>query len=71
MKRSEILLKLQRFYSIKHIMVEQNYITPNEFMDQVLQLVEELGMSPPQYNQNEGSGEFGIPSYYVNEWELE
>ena len=47
MKRSEVLLKLQRYYSIKHVMVEQRYITPDEFMENILQLVEELGMLPP------------------------
>lgn len=47
MKRSEMLLKLQRYYGIKHVMVEEGYITPSEFMDNVLQLVEDLGMSPP------------------------
>jgi hypothetical protein len=47
MKRSEILIKLQRFYGIKHVMVEQGYISKDQFMDEVLQLVEELGMLPP------------------------
>lgn len=46
MKRSEVLLKLQRYYSIKHCMVESGHITKDEFMDHVLQLVEELGMVP-------------------------
>jgi hypothetical protein len=47
MKRSEALLTLQRYYSIKHCMVEANYITKDQFMDEVLTLVEELGMRPP------------------------
>ena len=47
MKRSQLLLKLQRFYTQKHVMVEQGYIDKNEFMDQVLQLAEDLGMMPP------------------------
>jgi hypothetical protein len=49
MKRSEVLLNLQRFYTQKHVMVEFKYTTKDEFMDQVLQLVEEMGMRPP-YN---------------------
>lgn len=47
MKRSEALLKLQRYYSIRHYMVEDNYISKDRFMDEVLQLIEELGMLPP------------------------
>ncbi len=47
MKRSELLIKLQRFYTQKHVMVEGGYITGNQFMDEVLTLVEELGMRPP------------------------
>jgi hypothetical protein len=47
MKREEALLKLQRYYSIRHVMVEQNYITPDDFMAEVLDLVEELGFQPP------------------------
>jgi hypothetical protein len=30
-------------------MVEFKYITKDEFMDQVLQLVEEMGMMPPRW----------------------
>ena len=48
MKRSEVLLKLQRYYSIKHYMVESGHITKDEFMDKVLKSVEELGMLPPE-----------------------
>lgn len=48
MKRSEMLVKLQRYYGFKHVMVEERYISPNEFMDKVLELVEELGMLPPR-----------------------
>jgi hypothetical protein len=55
MKRSEALLKLQRYYSIRHCMVEAKYITEDQFMDQVLQLVEELGMRPP-YDASQDDG---------------
>jgi len=64
MKRSEMLLKLQRYYGIKHCMVEAGYITPNEFMDSVLQLVEELGMRPPY----DASQDDGVDTF---EWEYE
>lgn len=47
MKRSEFLLKLQRYYGMRHCMVTERYISPNTFMDEVLELVEELGMLPP------------------------
>jgi hypothetical protein len=53
MKRSEVLIKLQRYYGIKHVMVEERYITPDEFMDNVLTLVEELGMLPPYHEKEE------------------
>jgi hypothetical protein len=72
MKRSEVLVKLQRYYGFKHVMVEENYITPNEFMDKVLELVEELGMVPPiledQSWKMAGNGEM---TYAVQEWETE
>jgi len=85
MKRSEVLLNLQRFYTQKHVMVEFKYITKDEFMDQVLQIVEEMGMLPPTYrfwnskNPND-LNDRGIPKDLqyssrngddVNEWEPE
>lgn len=85
MKRSELLLKLQRYYTQKHVMVEQGYITYQEFMDQVLQLTEELGMLPPTrvyWNSKnpESVNEKGVPKDLqidmfngreINEWEPE
>jgi hypothetical protein len=47
-----MLLRLERYYSIRHVMVEFNYITPKEFMDGVLEIVEELGMLPPPNPNN-------------------
>ena len=47
MKRSEMLLKFQRYYSTTHVMVENNYITSDQFMEGVLCLIEEMQMLPP------------------------
>lgn len=47
MKRSEMLLKLRRYYSIRHCMIEMGHVTANQFMEEVLTLVEQLGMLPP------------------------
>jgi hypothetical protein len=37
----------------------------------ILDRLEDLGMLPPEYNVNEGSGAYKIPSYYINDWESE
>lgn len=37
----------------------------------ILDITEENGMLPPDHNLNEGSGVYGVPSYYVNQWETE
>ena len=50
MKRSEMLLKLQRLYSVRHCMVELDYITKDQFMEEVLYLVEHYGMRPPLWD---------------------
>ena len=63
MKRSQALLNLQRFYTQKHVMVDFKYITKDEFMSQVLQLVEEMGMLPPRSDNPWVYGD--------NEWEKE
>ena len=47
MKRSEAVLKMARFYSIRHCMVEANYITFQEFCSEMLELLEEIGIYPP------------------------
>lgn len=49
MKRSEMVLKLTKAYSIRHVMVEGRYITPQVFMDEILQYIEDLGMAPTGY----------------------
>jgi hypothetical protein len=73
MKRSELLLKLQRYYTQKHCMVEQRYITYQQFMDEVLQLVEELGMLPPPYTCINPSQPAPTPvgSCKLHKWEPE
>lgn len=47
MKRSEALLKLQRHYGIRHCMVEARYITPEQFCEEALSVMESLGMLAP------------------------
>ncbi len=37
----------------------------------ILDNIEKLGILPPSYNINKGCADFGISSYYVNEWEDE
>ena len=47
MKRSEMLLNLEKFYYIRHVMVEQNHLTVKEFLNELLQYIEYKGMNPP------------------------
>jgi len=82
MKRSEVLLKLKRFYGCQHVMVEQGYDTPDRFMENVLTLIEDLGMQPPkrfnaeeydfnkEYLAEAASADYNVPRY-VNKWEPE
>jgi len=44
---------------------------PSFVAENVLTFIEDKGMLPPDYNVNEGSGKFQIPSSYVHEWEPE
>jgi len=46
-KRSEMLIKMQRVYGIRHVMVEGGYITVADFMDELLTYMEQAGMEPP------------------------
>lgn len=45
MKKSEMILKMQRFYHIRHVMVEGGYITLEQFMTELLDYQESLGLS--------------------------
>jgi len=46
MKRSEMLLKMQRYHGTQWCMVEGGYITLTEFYDNMLKMQVELGMMP-------------------------
>lgn len=69
MKRSEMLMILNDAV-IKSGISEKLYNHVDQ-LDYVLTKLEESGMIPPEYNVNEGSGEYNIPSYYVSDWEPE
>ena len=78
MKRSEMVIKIARYYSIRHCMVEGNYMTPLQFCEEMLELVEEIGMLPPIHpNMGYEATEVtpsGTLNYYrktFNEWEPE
>jgi hypothetical protein len=60
MKRSEAILKLTRAYHIRHVMVEGGHITPQEFMEEMLSVVEGLGMIPPEHYRPHDWHERGI-----------
>lgn len=48
MKRSEMLIHMQRAYGIRHVMVETGHLTIKEFMDELLTHMENKGMIPPE-----------------------
>lgn len=47
MKRSEMLLKMQRYHGTQWCMVEGGYITLTEFYDNMLKMQQDLGMKAP------------------------
>lgn len=49
MKRSEMLVQMQRAYGIRHVMVETGHLTLEAFMDELLTHMESKGMLPPIY----------------------
>lgn len=51
MKRSEMILKMERFYNIRHVMLESGYISLTEFMTEFLDHIEYNGMLPPYKNE--------------------
>ena len=69
MKRSEMLMWLQRHYGIRHCMVESGHLSVEDFCAEVLSLIEKRGMLPP----------FNPDVYYLTwrdggtgyEWEIE
>ena len=68
MKRSEVVLKMARYYNMKSVMVEYGYIDAMEFCSLLLQLTEEMGMLPPRRNADLKSS-YGYAQIY--EWEKE
>jgi hypothetical protein len=48
MKRSKLILDMERAYAIRHVMVESGYITVKQFMEEILELVQDRGMLPPR-----------------------
>lgn len=70
MKKSEAVLAMTNKY------LELNRggwseATEKERMEEILNLLEEFGMLPPEYDRNEKTKWCGIYYYYANEWEPE
>lgn len=65
MKRSEMVIKMARYYNIRQCMVEAKYITNMELWSEMLELIEDLGMYPPDRFLREDGG------CYVSQWEPE
>jgi len=64
MKRSEMVLKLHRFYNIRHCMVEGKNLTVSEFCDEIIQIVEHNGMLPPDTKL---AGEYNLDCQWEDE----
>lgn len=58
MKRSEMLMHMQRAYGIRHVMVENGHITLEEFMDELLTHMESKGITPPDVCREEDPKKF-------------
>ena len=60
MKRSEMLLKLERLYYIRHVMVESGHLPVKDFMDEILATTEQGGTAlpipEPKFKQGPHSG---------------
>src|ERR1035437_32295 len=50
MKRSEMVLHMQRAYGIRHVMVETGHLTLEDFMGELLAYMEDKGMLPPKHS---------------------
>lgn len=48
MRRSEMSVKLQRLYYIRHVMVETSNLSVKDFINEILICIEEAGMEPPK-----------------------
>lgn len=69
MKKSDLNLKLCRHHGIRAVMMEGGYITPEEFMSEVISVVEEF-MVPKPTRINLDTPDGDIP-FILNEWENE
>ena len=67
MQKSKMLMWLQRHYGMRHCMVEAGYITPKQFCEEVLILMEGKGMLPPKSVVDNGQD----GKMWSNEWEPE
>lgn len=68
MKRSKMILEMERFYNIRHVMLESQYISLNQFMNELLDHLEYKGMLPPTIQKNDGPWD---EAYDINKWEPE
>lgn len=68
MKRSEMLIQMQRVYGVRHVMVEFNYLSVKDFCDEMLQHMEAKGMVPPATEVEHADSE---RSYTIYDWEKE
>jgi hypothetical protein len=86
MKRSEMLINMQRAYGIRHVMVETGHLTLADFMDEMLAYMEQKGIQPPPVPAKTVRGEnypWGggctmrcdcnecNPNFPMNQWEKE
>jgi hypothetical protein len=76
MRKSEMALKMARYYTTRYCMVEQGYITSQEFFSEMLNSMEGLGMLPPPFKKywiRTNSADQYVNSGFsmVEEWEPE
>lgn len=67
MKKADLNLKLQRHYGTRSSMLENGYLTAEQYMDEVIAVVEEF-MQPKPIRIVLDTPDGDIPST-VNEWE--
>lgn len=62
MTRDEMITKMTRFYSTRHVMLQGGYITLTQFMSELLDMQEKLDMLPPS-TDNEEDAIVSIPVF--------
>lgn len=67
MKKADLNLKLQKHYGTRSSMLENGYLTAEQYMDEVIAVVEEF-MQPKPVRIILDTPDGDIPST-VNEWE--